>query len=170
MAESARLAALKWFCDYLEAEVNGTGDYEHDLADSVFRGRLTFGEDEPLPRVSLLEGLNADREPVVAGTGSTNQTDRWIILLQGQVKDDLLNPTDPAHALLADVKAAIGRLRREMTQDYDAYRATPWSMIADLAVEPGTVRPPDELSEKAFFWMRIVLKTVEEVDDPYWRP
>lgn len=169
MAESERLAVVKWLTDYLETEVNGAGDYSHDLADSVFRGRLRFGEDDPLPRVSILEGLNPDRLPDAAGNGHTVQTDQWILLIQGQVKDDAANPTDPAHALLADVKAALGKLRRQMI-DESNFEDTPWKAVANLGIEPGTVRPPDDVSDKAFFWMRIVLKIVEEVDDPYWRP
>jgi len=170
VAESARLAALKYLCDYLETEVSVANGYNYDLVDAVFRGRMEFGEDDPLPRISVLEGLNADREPVTAGTGSHTQKDNWIILLQGQVPDDPENPTDPAHNCMADVKAAIGKLRKAMSELDGRFTGTPWQVITDLGIEPGTVRPPDQLSNKAFFWIRVVLKIVEEMDDPYWRP
>ncbi len=170
MAESLRLAVLKWVCDYLGTEVSVVNGYSYDLAGNVFRGRLTFGQDDPLPRLSFLEGLNPDREPVVAGDGNSTQFDRWIVLLQGQVADDPVNPTDPAHALLADVKSALGKLQKRLIQDREHFDGTPIKQLDSFGIEPGTVRPPDEISNKAFFWMRIVLKLVEDVDDPYWRP
>lgn len=170
MAESYRLAVLKYLCTYLETEVSIANGYQHNLADRIFRGRLAFGEDDPLPRLSVLEGLNPDREPNAAGTGGSEQIDNWIVLLQGQVEDDAANPTDPAHALMADVKCALGKLRKRMANDQESFEGTPYYSVAGLGIEPGTVRPPDQLSDKAFFWMRIVLTIAETMDDPYWRP
>jgi hypothetical protein len=40
-------------------------------------------------------------------------------------------------------------------------------LIVSLKCEPGTVRPSDEQSSEAFFWMRVILEFVENMIDPY---
>ena len=40
-------------------------------------------------------------------------------------------------------------------------------LINGLDIEPGTVRPPDQNSAKAYFWMRVILKFTENVRDPF---
>ena len=64
---------------------------------------------------------------------------------------------------MGDVKKALGKLidRRNQTGIFDGLANT-------LSIEPGVVRPPDEQSERAYFWMRIRLEVVEMVGDPYW--
>jgi hypothetical protein len=40
-------------------------------------------------------------------------------------------------------------------------------LIAGLEWEGGTVRPPEKQSDKAFFWMRVVVTFIEDKYDPY---
>jgi hypothetical protein len=39
--------------------------------------------------------------------------------------------------------------------------------VTKITTGIGTVRPPDEVSAKAYFWLLIVLEIVEDVTDPY---
>ena len=160
MAESLRLAIEKQICASLEAQIPR-------LAGATFRGRIWFGDDDPLPMVSLVEALNPDREPDSAGNQQVKK-DRWILLLQGWDAEDVNNPTDSAHQLMAEVKTALGVMRREHGDGL--LSATPLAQVADFIVEPGTVRPPGEISERALFWLRLILELTEDDQKLYWPP
>lgn len=182
MTDCKRLVALKRLTDYLQTEVTVANGYQHDLspvdADTprVYRGREDFDDNDPLPCVSLLENMDPDRYPPSAGTGRqqhSEQLNRWVILVQGWVEDDKLNPTDPAYNLQADVIKALARI----TQGGDPRQARPadhdtvymlGGMLDNFVVEPGVVRPPTEqVSNKAFFWLRVTLTMPEDPNDPY---
>jgi hypothetical protein len=172
MSDSKRLATLKALTAHLEAEITVANGYKHDLAGAVFRGRAKFDDDDPLPMISILESPNPDRFPNRAGEHDNirvDQRDNWTLLLQGWAKDDKLNPTDPAYDLMADVKKALALLVKERpeygTGVHPNYRLG--GLILGLEYEPGTVRPPDEQSTKAFFWMRVILHFSEDFNDPY---
>jgi hypothetical protein len=168
MADSVRLAIQKQLSSYLSTEVTVANGYQHTLTDAVFRGRFWFGDDDPLPMISILETLNPDREPVRVGNARGVQKDDWILLVQGWAREEFDNPTDSAHALMVDVKKALGKLRKQV---YDtALKGTAFEEVVELALEPGTVRPPDQLSERAFFWLRIVLTVTEDGDALFWPP
>lgn len=177
---SKRLACLRALTSHLADEITIENGYNHDLTGKVFRGRMYFSgadvEDggDPLPMVSILESPNPDRFPNRAGDEDgvwIDQRDNWTLLVQGWVEDDKENPTDPAYELMADVKKALGLLIRERSPQEGFGGVHPnymlGNLIAGLSYESGTVRPPDEQSDKAFFWMRVILEFVESVDDPY---
>lgn len=167
-----RLATLRALTEHLETTVSVANGYTHDLAGKVFRGRARFDTADPIPMVSILESPNPDRFPNRAGEhdhiGGVKQRDNWTILVQGWVTDDKLNPTDPAYPLMADVKKALMLL---VKHDQHGEPVSPsyrlGGLINGLELEPGTVRPPDEQSDKAYFWMRVILKFVENVSDPF---
>lgn len=179
--ESKRLATLQALTLYLATEISVVNGYKHDLADEVVggitkrhvvRGRLKMDSDDPLPLVSILESPNPDRFPNRVGEEDyayVDQKDNWTLLLQGWTTDDKINPTDPVYELMADVKKALAKLMRANPQDgigmYENYRLG--GLIVSLKCEPGTVRPPDEQSSEAFFWMRVILEFVENMIDPY---
>jgi hypothetical protein len=165
MTDSVRLGVLKQLTDYVAGEVTTAHGYQYDLTDAVFRGRFWYGSDDPLPMVSILEGMTPDRNPITAGYGQDMQTDKWILLIQGWVRNDDINPTDPAHQLMASVKQALGKLRKQLANM--EFTGTAFEHVAELAIEPGVARPPDQLSERAYFWMRAVVTMVEEVDSPF---
>jgi len=40
-------------------------------------------------------------------------------------------------------------------------------VVTELRLSQGVVRPADEISDKAYFWMRITLGIVENLNEPY---
>ena len=161
MADSKRLTILKALTTLLESITIANG-YQHTLTGRVLRGHAVIG-DRPLPLVSIIESFNPDREPDEAGGHQSRvQKDKWILLVQGWVDDDFDNPTDPAHLLLADVKKCLSRLINDDDAEYCL-----GGLIVNARIEPGVVRPPDENSAKAFFWLRLQLEVTERLDDPY---
>lgn len=173
--DSKRLATLKALTAYLASEITPDNGYKHDLSveDAVIRGRLKTTESDPLPQVSILESPNPDRFPNRAGDPDNieiEQKDNWTLFVQGWVDDDKRNPTDPAYELMADVKKALARLvamRPEFGTAVYPENYLLGGLIYGLEFEPGTVRPPDQNSAKAFFWMHVILKFTENVNDPF---
>jgi hypothetical protein len=172
--ESKRLAVLIALTTYLASEITIANGYKHDLNEkSVLRGRGRVDVDDPLPCISLIESPNPDRFPNRAGEQDNNeavQRDNWTLLFQGWAKDDKEHPTDPAYELMADLKKALAKIKRERPEFGvpmypDIYMLG--KLIIGLEWEAGTVRPPEEQSSKAFFWMRVILKFSEDVNDPY---
>jgi hypothetical protein len=94
-----------------------------------------------------------------------------VLLLQGWVEDDEDNPTDPAHILMGDVKKALAKINkgphpiRGIQEQHAAYQLG--GLVTRIEIEPGTVRPPDELSAKAFFWLRAAAGFAEDLNDPF---
>lgn len=174
MADSKRLTTLKALTTFLRTEVSVANGYKHDLDGRVVRGRMFVGRDDPLPLVSILENLDPDRYPRMAGGDYDAPTSKeeWILLLQGWVEDDKVNPTDSAYELMADVRKALAKIRKRGGGPMDDPSNYPnWNLgglISGMTMEPGIVRPPiEQVSEKAFFWMRVTLKFVEDQNDPY---
>lgn len=144
--------------------------YHHDLAGRVFRGRLVFSATDPLPAVSILE------EPIPAvstmePSGGDGGYSSYDLMVQGFVADDLANPTDPAHLLMADVKRRLAQLKREGEtdrHDRGVFLLGPKApMVMEMRFGAGIVRPPDELSARAFFWLQVNLTLVEDHDEPF---
>ena len=106
--------------------------YEFDLRDDtsttparprVCRGRLHYGEDEPLPMVSILEqpmpidGMTTRRQP-----DNTARIGEWDVIIQGWVKDDPWNPSDAAYQMMQEVRAAIAK-EKKRARKQDAAQA-----------------------------------------------
>lgn len=181
MSDSKRLRVLKLLCRWLEQEVTVANGYKHTLTDSVYRGRAVFTDDDPIPLVSIMENLNPDRDRRLAGAndepGKAVGHEQWVLLMQGWVKEDYRYPSDAAYELMADVKKALAKLYVQDTIDNQLVinmgaGDTPLAyylggLTTGAEIEPGTVRPVENPSEKAFFWMRVILKFTERVNDPY---
>lgn len=174
MVDSKRLATLRALTDYLAREITEANGYQHNLdEDSVRRGILIWDDSDPVPAISILENIDPDRFPRKAGDDydAGYSKSQWILLIQGWVKDDKLNPTDPAYYLMADVQKALAKLVKRanpMSAEVDGPDYLLGGLIAGMTMEPGIARPPmAELSKRAFFWMRIVLDFVEDATDPY---
>lgn len=149
--------------------------YAHDLSKAVFRGRNWYGEDDPLPMVSILEDplpnnqSQSGQGPRGDGTASHGA---WTLLIQGFVTDDKINPTDPAHYLMADVKKrlVLERKRRNSSSHgsggYNAFGMG--GVVENIIIGAGVVRPPDyDVSAKAYFWLTLTISVTEDLEDPY---
>lgn len=147
-------------------EISIAGGYKHDLTGKVFRGRTMFGDNDPMPMVAILEPpLPVDQLPSPEDSATSHGA--WDLLIQGFAEDDKQNPTDPAHLLLADVKKRLTLERVKSRNDRGPYILDMKEKITKLDVGPGVVRPPDEISAKAYFWLGITLHMVEDLEDPY---
>ena len=170
-----RLRIMKALTDVLE-EITPANGYQYDLSDrrapgkqndlmsrAVFRGVGVTGVDYPLPMLTILEVPVPD-DPSASQYDNPVQEADWRLLVQGFVEDDPSNPTDPAHRLMADVKKRLG-IEKKKNRDFDLLGMG--DSVTNLTMGQGVVRPPDELSAKAYFWLDLRLKVVEDTENPY---
>lgn len=162
MADPTRLRILKALTSALESITPANG-YRHDLSGKVFRGRDIFGYKDPLPMVAILEQIEEQEQQPAPRAGGTAHGP-WTLQLQGFVADDRDNPTDPAHYLMAEVKQ---RLIEERLRDHQRDILGMGKVITELRLSQGVVRPADEISDKAYFWLRVTLGVVENLNEPY---
>ena len=176
--EPKRLAALMHLTDIISSVQPIAGKHDFDLTDKVYRGKYVFAETNlSLPEVAIMENLDPDRFPNFAGNDDGmsygESKENWYLLVQGWVKDDKKNPTDPAYRLMAAVRMALA------TIDSDKARPNPMTgapgnpdymlggLIHSFDMEPGVARPPPEQQSKAaYFWMRLRLGITDSAD-PY---
>lgn len=158
MADSKRLKILKALSVQL-ADVTVANGYRTDVQ-KVYRGKTTLGSNNPLPCITIIEAPTPDDQPFRAAEG-VKQKDNWYLFVQGFVKDDPDNPTDPAHDFLADVKRCLSR-------NFDANSAEYMlgGLAASFRMEPGTCAPPGEVSPTAYFWLRLEVGVAEDLRDP----
>lgn len=162
-----RLEVLKRMTAVLE-EITVVNGYFHDLAGQVHRGRGVYGDETAIPCLSILEApIPLDQLP--SAKDNVSQSGPWELVIQGWVKDDKANPTDPAHVLLADVKRRLA-LERSKAVNWDDPEDGIFGLgraVDQLYIGPGVVRPPEEISSKAYFWLTITLDIVEDMTKPY---
>lgn len=168
-----RLEVQKRLADVLR-EITPANGYIYDFSgaegtddNKVFRGRAIYGDGDPIPMLSILESpIPLDQLP--SPTGSGYNAGSWELMIQGFVEDDKDNPTDPAHVAMADVKKRLALEAKKVSARTD--EAGPLGLlrhVTEITIGVGVVRPPDEISAKAYFWLLIVLDLVEDVTDPY---
>jgi hypothetical protein len=161
-------------------EITPANGYINDLSDKttghltdacVFRGRDLFGDNDPVPMLSILESPTPP-EGLAAPMGAVVGQYSLDLLVQGFAQDDKQNPTDPAHVLMADVKQRLGKeLSRKRGNQHDPFgmgvSTGTANIITSLKIGPGLVRPPDSLSAKAYFWLTLSVGLAENVELPY---
>lgn len=161
-----RLEILKRMTDVLK-EITILNGYKHDLASSVFRGRGVYGDETPLPALSILEApIPLDQLP--SAKDNQSLAGQWELVVQGWVADDRANPTDPAQVLMADVKKRLALERKKF--DWDNPEDGIFGLgrfVTGLYIGAGVVRPPEEISAKAYFWLTITLDIAEDMAEPY---
>tara|TARA_Y100000593_G_scaffold83521_2_gene157511 strand:- start:15057 stop:15575 length:519 start_codon:yes stop_codon:yes gene_type:complete len=145
-------------------------DYDgttYDLDGDVHRGRLYYGDETPVPSISILEvPIPLDQLP--PPDGSVASSGGYELMIQGWAPDDRDNPTDPAHFFMAEVKKALAIERKKAHWDRPEDGILGLGRRVDnLYIGAGVVRPPDEVSSKAYFWLTITLELVEDLEEPY---
>lgn len=133
----------------------------------VFRGRTIFGEDDPLPMVSILEEPIAPETDLAPVSGSAS-LGSYDLMVQGFVDDDHENPTDPGHILMADVKRRLIELKDDEDQRHRVFRFGPKAnTVIGVSFGGGVVRPADEVSAVAYFWLRVSFDLAEDHLNPF---
>lgn len=181
MAEmiSKKLAILRRLTTHLEGinpswtdlppEMEGV-TCPYDLSSSVYRGRLEFGEEVPVPFIALLEAPR-QIDPLGAGLGLTQNED-WGLLIQGFAKDDKKNPLDPAYDMLAWTQMRLARITAENSNGMRGGKyPNEWrlgGMAAEIRYQIPIVRPgKDNVSGTAYFYLPISVGTVTELTMPF---
>ncbi len=161
-----RLRVQKAFTAALE-QITVANGFRNDLAGSVFRGRTIFGDNDPLPMVSMLEEPIAPENDLSPRSG-TAETGDYVLMVQGFIKDDPENPTDPAHVLLADVKRRLVELKADDRRQDRPFRFGPKAnTVVSVSWDGGVVRPADEVSAVAYFWLRVTFELAEDHLNPF---
>lgn len=143
---------------------------DFNLAGAVFRGRTTLGPSDPYPALTILEAPN----PKTGAPASENNRKRhedWVLLIQGFVRDDAENPTDPAYELKAITEFHLARLIAIREQDGEPLFPDEYllgKLLTGLTIGQGVVRPPEvQVSPKAFFYIPVTVKLVTDPTKPY---
>jgi hypothetical protein len=135
--------------------------YVNDLSGAVFRGRIYYGDNDPLPMISILEPP-LPTDPTESPWTGTKQLCKWDLLIQGFVDDDPKNPTDPSYVLLADVRKALAVIRAA-----DGKNLGVGSVIRNFDLGNPVVRPSDDISARAYFYLPLHLIIAEDLASPY---
>lgn len=133
-----------------------------DMTGRVFRGRVIFGDKDPVPMLSVLE-VPIPLDQIAPPPDSQYSNGTWELLIQGFAKDDEDNPTDPAHRLMAATKKRLIDAKKQARSNILGFK----DAITDMRVGAGVVRPPDEVSAKAYFWLNLALDVNEDLADPF---
>lgn len=167
MADSYRLTVLKKLTDHLKGITPANGYPGYNLSSSVFRGRTLFGENDPVPLVSILEAPRPDQGKF-AGEDNYQRKEDWSLVIQGWAHDDIANPTDPAYNLMDVVEMHLHRITAvDSSSGFEVYpnEYMLGRTISSLDVLPGIVRPPSaEVSAKAFFYLPVRVGLVRPTD------
>ncbi len=174
MADPFRLRVLKAVSAQLK-DINVPDGYCHELedftdsagrtAERVFRGRDQYGDNDPLPMVSILEDPNAMNSNN-ANEDETATTGGYKLLIMGFVEDDRENPTDPAHTLAADIITALVKAKKEKYNILGLGSKMP--CVTKLTIGQPVVRPADGvIADVAFCYIMLTLTLVEDLEKPY---
>lgn len=142
-----------------------------DLSQSVFRGRVDFGDDVPLPFLVILEAPR-QLNPNGAGSGELINKEDWTLLIQGFATEDAKHPSDPAYALLAWTQMRLARITTEKKSGMRGGEyPLEWrlgGLVVDVRYQIPIVRPgKDDVSGTAYFYMPISVGNVTDLTMPF---
>ena len=176
MPDSFRLRVMKSVTEALKMITPANG-YDHDFGDftdsagrpsaRVFRGRTMYGENDPLPMLSILEDPRA--EPAVNGPMANSKAQNvFKLLIQGFAQDDKDNPLDPAYALSAEVIKAIIVAAQSSTGLIGLNQQKRAPCIMGVSIGQPVHRPGgDEISDHAYFLVGLTLTLTEDLTNPF---
>ena len=179
MNKSYRLEVIQRLTQQLQ-RITRAGGYSFDLSTEdqqrVFRDRAVYGDNDPLPMLSVMEAAAQQTGPAT-GEFEQYKHNSWLLVVQGwTARGEDEEPCDSARALLADVTYCLGRVIATDRQGDPKYpdeyllgrrdNGKPW--ITGLDIGAGVVRPPqNQVSSEAFFWLPLQLKIAETPGSPY---
>lgn len=181
MSDTKQLVILQRLTTLLEGITVANG-YDYDLMGRVFRGKLLFGDNEPVPFVSILESLRPDPNPMEVGSEKMLRSEDWELLIQGWAKTNQATPTDD----LYNLKGALEhRLARMVVTDAQGNPAFPGDyrlgrdgtgsrggLINSARIGPGVVRPETAQiagasGGKAALYLPLIVCYTANVSDPW---
>lgn len=136
---------------------------------SVFRGRIKFGTDDPVPALTMFEPPVNEDVPFFAGRNTTASSERQVnytLIVQGFIKDGVPHPTDPACVFSAEVTKVLAEERARTASN--GRTPDPFGLgqhIDGVTIAPAIVRPSDDISATAYFWTQITFKLAEDMID-----
>jgi hypothetical protein len=89
----------------------------------------------------------------------------WDLLIQGFIKDDPVHPTDPAYFLAEDVRAALMSAKQDPRDILGLGAKKP--CVDKLDIGAPVIRPADNISATAYFWLPIRLHLVEDAANAF---
>lgn len=161
-----KLLILQKLTSHLEGIVLDDGS---DMTGRVFRGRNTFTSSDPLPALSILEFPKPDPGNF-AGWENTRFKEDWMLLVQGWVTDDRVNPTDPAYGLGVLVQQRLSMFLQQNESGSFTYPdiARIGGLATHMYIGPFTVRPPEaQVSSTAYFFLPLRVGVVTDVTQPF---
>lgn len=143
----------------------------YNLADSVYRGRLTFGDEVELEFLALMEAPR-QLNPNGGGLANLTQDEEWTLLIQGFGKEDRVHPTDPAYNLLSWVQKRMSMVSEENKNGArGGVYPEVWrfgNTIGEVRYQIPIVRPgQDDVSAAAYFYMPISVGIVTDLTNPF---
>lgn len=147
-------------------EINPSNGSQFDLSSAVYVGRDKFGDDDPVPLVCILE--SAEEEPSVpSASENPNRLGPWPLLIQGFLDTEAGDqPLAPAYHLAAQVEQRLAREKMRCGRESNALGMN--GAVDRIYYSKSVVRPADgEVSDKAYFWLRVTLHIAENLLDPY---
>lgn len=176
MTDSFRLRVMKGFTAALK-QITPVNGYDHDFSDyidsagrtvgRVFRGRDFFGENDPLPMLSILEDPRAE-PPFNGPMGSSKTQNSFRVLIQGFAQDDKDNPLDPAYALSAEVIKALVTAAQGSSGILGLNQQKRAPCVAGFSIGQPVHRPGrDEISDHAYFLVGVTLLLAEDLTKPF---
>ena len=134
------------------------------VVEKVVRGRLEFSDTDPLPMISILEPPTTP-EQMDPSEESLSVVTKLPLLIQGFIKDDEEQPTDPAYEFM---RAVQRKLHEERIRSSGQIHSRGDNILGlgrhmdALLIGRGVVRPPEAMvSSTAFFWLNVTLKFAE---------
>lgn len=169
MADTKQLVIMQRLTTLLQGITPSNG-YAYDLSNAVFRGKGTFGADEALPFVSILESLRPDPKPLVAGYDKMIRQEDWELLIQGWSTVNLDFPTDDLYNLKGAVEQ---RLSRTVAVDAVGSPLFPGDyrlggIVTRLVIGPGVVRASSpQIGGAEAFYLPVLVGYVMNVANPW---
>ena len=143
-------------------QITHDNEFNTEIGNNVFRGRLFYGETDPLPMLSILEN-SLPPEELVAPIETDKTNTLYQLLVQGWVQDDKGCPTDPAYFLLADIKERLAALKEDKYCEKKIFRfGYKTNAVEDISWDGGVVVPPEKASSWISFYLRIQLTLIED--------
>ena len=173
MQTSRQLDLLIRLTAHLEGIVPANG-YDFDLTGKVFRGRRTFGADDPDPMLMVVEHLSADVTIDPAGENRTSRSETWVLLIQGWARVVDEHPIDSLYNLKAATEHRLARCIQTGVGGQPLYPAEYFlglhkKNVTMLTIGPGVVSAPvqPDSSMRSFFYLPLGVGWVSDISDPF---